>query len=129
MNIKWKNDAPGFGLDHITKVSVAGLRGLNQSGSLPGVGRDTHDAQNLWTREPLGTIKDFDYNEYIQDDRGLYRLIRQLRTDGLAFVTNVPGEVESLATIAIRIGPVKDTFYGRTWDGMSKANDQQPKRS
>lgn len=74
-------------------------------------------------------MKDFDYNEYMQDDRELYRLIRQLRTDGLAFVTNVPGEVESLATIATRIGPVKDTFYGRTWDGMSKVNGQQPKQS
>lgn len=108
---------------------MSGIRGLNESGSLPGLGRDTHDAQILWTKEPLVNMEDFDYNEYIQDDRELYRLIRQLRTDGLAFVTNVPGEVESLATIATRIGPVKDTFYGRTWDGMSEANGQQPKQS
>lgn len=122
MNIWWNNDVPGFDLDHVTKVSVAGLRELNQSGSLPGLGRDNHDAQILWTKEPLVTMRDFDYNEYIQDDKELYRLIRQLRTDGLAFVTNVPGEVESLATIATRIGPVKDTFYGRTWDGMFTVN-------
>lgn len=129
VNIKWKHDVPGFGPDHTTKVSVAGLRGLNQLGSLPGIGRDTHDAQILWTKEPLVNMEDFDYNEYIQDDRELYRLIRQLRTDGLAFITNVTGEVESLATIATRIGPVKDTFYGRTWDGMSKVVGQRPKQS
>lgn len=108
---------------------MAGLRGLNESGSLPGVGRDTHDAQILWTKEPLVNMKDFDYNEYIQDDGELYRLIRQLRTDGLAFVTNVPGEVESLATIAARIGSVKDTFYGRTWDGTSRVRHQSPRHS
>lgn len=103
---------------------MAALRELNQLGSFPGLGRDTHDAQILWTKEPLDDLKDFDYNEYMQDDEQVYRLIRQLRTDGLAFVTNIPGEVESLAKIATRIGPVKDTFYGRTWDGMSKSNDQ-----
>lgn len=67
-------------------------------------------------------MKDFDYNEYMQDDEAVYKLITQLRSDGLAFVTNVPGAVDSLATIATRIGPLKDTFYGRTWDGSSKVD-------
>ncbi|KAH7233011.1 taurine catabolism dioxygenase TauD, TfdA family-domain-containing protein [Fusarium tricinctum] len=97
VNIKWENDAPGFGEDHTTQLSVAALRELDQSGSLP-------------------DLQDFDYNEYMQDDREVYKLIHQLRTDGLALVTNVPGKVESLATIATRIGPVQDTFYGHTWD-------------
>ncbi|KAK2685761.1 hypothetical protein QWA68_015836 [Fusarium oxysporum] len=116
VHIKWKNDAPGFGEDHTTKLTVATLRELNQSGSLPGFGRDTHDAQMLWTKEPLPNLRDFDYNEYMNDDKEVYKFVHQLRTDGLAFVTNVPGKVESLATIAERIGPVQDTFYGRTWD-------------
>lgn len=119
MSIRWKNDVPGFSQDHTTKLSVAALRELDHSGSLPGLGRDNHDAQILWTKEPLDHLKDFDYNEYMQDDEQVHKLITQLRTDGLAFVNNVPGEVESLATIATRIGPLKDTFYGRTWDGMS----------
>lgn len=118
VDIKWRNDVPGFGEDHTTKLSIAALRELNQSGSLPGFGKDSHEAQILWTREPLDNLKDFDYNEYMQDDKQVYKLIRQLRIDGLAFVTNVPGEVESLATIANRIGPVQDTFYGHTWDGI-----------
>lgn len=108
---------------------MAALRELKQSGSFLGFGRDTHDAQILWTKKPLGNLKDFDYNEYMQDDEQVYKLVHQLRTDGLAFVTNIPGEVESLATIATRIGPVQDTFYGRTWDGMSKAKSQQSKQS
>ncbi|KAI7780230.1 hypothetical protein LA080_016315 [Diaporthe eres] len=107
VKIKWTNDAPGFGEDHTTQVSVAALRELTQTGSLPGFGRDSHETQILWTKEPLENIKDFDYNVYMQDDKQVYELIRQLRTDGLAFVTNVPREVESLATIATRIGPIK----------------------
>lgn len=125
MDIQWNNDVSGFSEGHTTKVSVAALRELNQSGSFLGFGRDSHEAQILWTKEPLDNLKDFDYNEYMQDDKQVYKLVRQLRTDGLAFVTNIPGEVGSLATIATRIGPIKDTFYGHTWDGMLKANCQQ----
>lgn len=125
MNIKWERDVPGFSHDHTTKVSVAALRELKQSGSLPGLGRDAHDAQILWTKKPLGNIQDFNYNEYMKDVQQVYELIHQLRTDGLAFVTNVPGEVESLATIATRIGPVMDTFYGRTWDGTPNTIGKQ----
>ena len=53
----------------------------------------------------------------MEDDKTLYKLIEQLQVQGLAFIANVPGEEESLAKIATRIGPVKDTFYGYTWDG------------
>lgn len=120
VNIKWKNDVPGFSQDHITKLRVTALRELDQSGSLPGFGRDTHDPRILWTKEPLHDMKDFDYNEYMQDNEAVYKLITQLRIDGLAFVTNIPGAVDSLATITTRIGALKDTFYGRTWDGLSK---------
>lgn len=129
VNIKWENDGPGFSDDHTTKLKLASLREIKESGSLPGFGKDTHDPQVLWTKKPLPKLKDFDYEEYMNDDAEVYKLIHQLRTDGLAFVTNVPGKVESLATIAERIGPVQDTFYGRTWDGMLKANGRQLKRS
>lgn len=129
VNIKWDNDAPGYGQDHTTNLSMASLREIVELGSLPGLGRDKHAAQVLWTTEPLPNLRDFDYDEYIKDDEQVYKLIHQLRTDGLAFVTNVPGKVESLATVAERIGPVQDTFYGRTWDGKLKANSPQLKQS
>ncbi|KAF4502023.1 Gamma-butyrobetaine hydroxylase [Fusarium agapanthi] len=116
VNIKLDNDASGYGQDHTTNLSMASLREIVESGSLPGLGRDKHAAQVLWTKEPLPNLRDFDYDEYIKNDEEIYKLIHQLRTDGLAFITNVPGKVESLATIAERIGPVQDTFYGSTWD-------------
>ena len=62
-------------------------------------------------------LPDFEYDAYIPDDSTLHELIRHLRTHGLVFIEKVPGLEESVATIAERIGPVKDTLYGRTWDG------------
>jgi hypothetical protein len=75
VSIKWENDAPGVGEDHTTELSVAALRELDQSGSLPGFGRDSHDAQILWNNDPLPNLQAFNYNEYMQDDREVYKLI------------------------------------------------------
>ncbi|SPJ75736.1 uncharacterized protein FTOL_05467 [Fusarium torulosum] len=91
----------------LQKLSIAALRNIVESGSLPGFRRNTHDAQVLWTKETLPMLKYFDYEEYIKDEMEVYKLIYQLRTNGLAFVTDVPSKVES---------PIQNTFYRRIWD-------------
>ncbi|OQO04189.1 hypothetical protein B0A48_10799 [Cryoendolithus antarcticus] len=55
----------------------------------------------------------------MQDDSTLLTALRQLQTHGLVFLTEVPGSPESVARIAERIGPLKNTFYGMTWDVRS----------
>ncbi|KAE8151443.1 hypothetical protein BDV25DRAFT_138863 [Aspergillus avenaceus] len=115
VKITWENDLPGYEEEHTTTLKVTALQDMVQSGCAPGMHRDTFTAQALWSTKPLN-LPDYDYERYMKDDSVLYQLVRQLRIHGLAFVTNVPGVKESLATIATRIGPVKDTFYGHTWD-------------
>lgn len=117
VSIKWENDAPGFIDEHTTQLSLDSLHRLNKTGSAPGSQKDSLESQFLWTLEPLN-LPDYNYDVYMKDDRALNDLVIQLRTKGLAFVTGVPGTEEALATIATRIGPIKDTFYGYTWDGM-----------
>ncbi|RTE82754.1 hypothetical protein BHE90_002753 [Fusarium euwallaceae] len=113
VNINWENDLHGG--THTTKLDLATLRGFSEPPSSP---TSCLPSQVLWGREPRKSLDlpDYDYDAYLKDDEVLYRVINQLRTDGLAFVTNIPGVEESLATIATRIGPIKDTFYGYTWD-------------
>ncbi|BCS27768.1 uncharacterized protein APUU_60816S [Aspergillus puulaauensis] len=115
VKITWNNDLAGYGEDHVTTLKLTSLQDMTQSGRTPGSHKDTFPPHELWTEKALN-LPDYDYDRYMKDDRFLYQLVNQLRTDGLAFVTNVPGLEESLATIATRIGPVKDTFYGYTWD-------------
>lgn len=116
VKITWNNDLAGYGEDHVTTLKLTSLQDMTQSGRTPGSHKDTFPPHGLWSEKDLN-LPDYDYDRYMKDDRFLYQLVNQLRTDGLAFVTNVPGLEESLATIATRIGPVKDTFYGYTWDG------------
>ncbi|CAG8099128.1 unnamed protein product [Penicillium nalgiovense] len=115
VSIAWENDVPGHRKEHVTEMSMAALRNIVQSGQAPGSHQDSFLPPVLWSQEPLN-LPDYDYDAYMKDDHTLYQLISQLRTEGLAFVTNIPGREESLATIATRIGPIKDTFYGQTWD-------------
>ncbi|KAF2019760.1 Clavaminate synthase-like protein [Aaosphaeria arxii CBS 175.79] len=112
VNIRWQSDIPSFKADHVTTIPLSKLRQLSTAGGPP---RDSLPPRVLWSKEPLN-LPDYEYGEYMKDDKVLYDLMNQLHEDGLAFVTDVPGKEESLATIATRIGPIKDTFYGYTWD-------------
>lgn len=110
----------GYGEKHATTLSITALRLMRETGYAPGSQKDEFPSPVLWSEKALN-LPDYPYDQYMKDDSVLYQLVKQLRTDGLAFVTNVPGVKESLATIATRIGPVKDTFYGHTWDGTLSA--------
>lgn len=116
VRITWQNDAAGYTPDHTTKLGLDALRNIKSSGAYSGSRRESFTPHALWSTEPLN-LEDYDYNTYMKDDGALYALMEQLRTCGLAFVKNSPGLEETLATIATRIGPIKDTFYGYTWDG------------
>ena len=52
----------------------------------------------------------------------LAKAIQLLVKDGLLFLSGVPKDPESVGRIAERIGPIRNTFYGRTWDVRSVPN-------
>jgi alpha-ketoglutarate-dependent taurine dioxygenase len=63
-----------------------------------------------------------DYNAFLNDDKMLHRVLLQLQIYGLAFFSNVPSvetEGVEIVNLAMRIGEVKQTFYGKTWDVKS----------
>ncbi|PUU84326.1 hypothetical protein B9Z19DRAFT_1070081 [Tuber borchii] len=75
----------------------------------------------LWDRELMGEdVVWLDWEEYFSaDDSGLYKALKALSVYGLLFLKNVPSEESSVEKIAQRIGPLKSTFYGKTWDVKS----------
>lgn len=46
----------------------------------------------------------------------------QLQDYGLVLIDGVPELETSVERIGERIGPLRDTFYGRTWDVKDKPN-------
>ncbi|KAI5370263.1 Putative TauD/TfdA-like domain, gamma-butyrobetaine hydroxylase-like, GBBH-like domain superfamily [Septoria linicola] len=118
VTITWKNDVPGYGSDHNTEIPLDMLQRILETGQpeivLPVLRRSLWDA-STYAKE----TEDFTYDSYMQDDSVLLKAAKQLHTHGLMFVKNVPESEESVVNLAERIGPLKTTFYGKTWDVRS----------
>ena len=54
-----------------------------------------------------------------QGERHLWEFISNLQTYGLGFIRNVPDRLTIVEEIAERFGPIRETFYGRSWDVKS----------
>lgn len=118
VHITWSNDIPGLDESHVTSIPLSTIHNILGNGrpvqarmSLP---RSLWDAQT-YTEE----THDFDYEAYMNDETVLFGALKQLETHGLMFITNVPESEHSVETVAQRIGPLKTTFYGKTWDVRS----------
>lgn len=120
VSVDWNHDAPGFDSEHRSELPINSLRNIAKSGVPPGPYHERLDNQTWWDAQSY-QLPTLDFESYMYDDATLYQAIRRLRTHGLIFVRNCPGVEKSVSAIAERIGPVKDTFYGYTWDGKLKS--------
>ena len=120
VEIEWHGDVQGYGADHRTRHSLDWLRrALSTEVDLRGGVR--HDDRVLWDRDTItARNKWIDYSDWMQADDVLFDALTHLNQYGLLFLRNVPESEESVVDIASRIGTLKDTFYGRTWDVRSK---------
>ncbi|KAI5212461.1 Clavaminate synthase-like protein [Aureobasidium subglaciale] len=117
--ITWKHDVSGYGPDHQTRLS---RNAITRSPHGPLTTMYT-SGKSSWHRQSFeARAEDFDYNEYMSDEKVVSDLLRQLHTHGLVFIKNVPEAESSVIETANRIGPLKNTFYGDTWDVRSVSN-------
>lgn len=59
------------------------------------------------------------YDDYMNDHEKFKEVMRSLRRYGLVFVKDIPEDVESVSRVSTRMGPIRDSFYGKTWDVRS----------
>lgn len=114
--ITWTQDAPGFDETHTTILSIDALRDLASVGAVSGPFQKALDPPVTWGRDD-DPARDVKFEDYMNNDAVLNHAIKHLHTHGLLFVTDIPHKEGALIDIATRIGPMKDTFYGLTWDG------------
>ena len=75
----------------------------------------------LWDKGVMAeNTKRIKYDDYMTDDRALFAALSHLDAYGLIFLYQIPDSEQAVEAIAGRIGPLKETFYGRTWDVKSK---------
>lgn len=61
-----------------------------------------------------------DFHRYMTVQEDYDRTLKTLYKFGLVIIQNVPEDPMAVERIGEKIGPLRHTFYGRTWDVKDK---------
>ncbi|KAL1975915.1 hypothetical protein VTN31DRAFT_4307 [Thermomyces dupontii] len=117
LRVKWASDVPGFDDSHISYFHARQLVG---PGSPTRKGLPVARHRKLWDREIMEKNQYWiSYEDYMNDDSQFAKAMRALSLYGLLFVKDIPDSREMVEKIATRMGPLRNSFYGNTWDVRS----------
>lgn len=75
----------------------------------------------LWDKKIINKDLMFvEYDDWMTSDKAVDAGVMMLQTHGILFIRNAPHSEESVISMSSRIGNLKETLYGRTWDVRSK---------
>lgn len=60
------------------------------------------------------------YDDFMHSPDAYWRALFDLEAYGLVFLKDVPRTEGAVADVGLRVGNLQETFYGRTWDVVSK---------
>ncbi|KAI5295399.1 hypothetical protein KEM52_001503 [Ascosphaera acerosa] len=121
--IAWHEDLAqphgyGNGGTHVSTYTAAQLRAL--AAPYRAAGDAATDYRHYWNGAIMARKQAwFEYADYMQSQGTLFDFVRALHRYGLAFVRGVPEDPASVNRLANRLGPIRNTFYGETWDVRS----------
>ncbi|KAF1808064.1 Clavaminate synthase-like protein [Eremomyces bilateralis CBS 781.70] len=126
VRLSWENDVAGFSSDHETVISKAFLADVLALQTKV-LREKTEDPQTQLYWDAAQMEKEnssISYHDYQSTAGGVFEIVDRLWRYGLAFLKDVPDEVDSIEKIATRIGPLRNSFYGTTWDVRSIPNSK-----
>ncbi|KAF8251447.1 Clavaminate synthase-like protein, partial [Wilcoxina mikolae CBS 423.85] len=121
LRVRWKNDISIPGVEVHESIYTPDF--LRRYSTLRNRVRARHNDQRqiLWDKRKMESdVLYISYSDYMNSDEALFRAVRQLSLYGLMFIRGVPeGQHDAIEGMAERIGNLKNTFYGKTWDVKS----------
>lgn len=119
VHISWEPDLPGFE-NHVSVYDSAfGEKNELLRSRLEATSNGPHEPM-LWTADTMSEHQlTVDYDSYMNSSLTLLSCLQHLRHYGLLFVQSIPSSTEAVTRICERIGPLKNTLYGSTWDVRS----------
>lgn len=114
LEVEWANDIAGYERNHTSRWNIKYLR-------KPILDPHEQTSPNMkplrWTSNLMNRLQHWvSYEDYMKDDAKFAAAMRNLSRLGLIFVKDIPDSREMVAKIATRMGPLRNTFYGETWD-------------
>ncbi|KZF23805.1 Clavaminate synthase-like protein [Xylona heveae TC161] len=122
LRIHWINDISGFSEAHTSYFTPQDLATYADKQSRALRARYNDLPRTCWNKALVSSKIDnlwLDYSDYLNSDESLYAALKNLHEYGLVFLNNVPSTENTVEHIGQRIGPLRDSFYGRTWDVRS----------
>ena len=114
--VRWKNDLPDLGAKHVSTYQKSVI--------VPHVKAPVQEfnkfATRLWDKIRMEEKMDpVDYATYLVSDASVLAVLERLKAYGLVLLRGLPPSENAVELVASRIGGLKETFYGRTWDVRS----------
>lgn len=106
--------------NHRSRFHPGWLRAHDYSNHAPLAARSR--AVTTWGAEFVGRIPSFDGIGVLEDERGLYKWLLALREFGLTRLCGVPTDERAIERVAARIGVIRETNFGRTFDVCAKTS-------
>ncbi|GIJ98213.1 hypothetical protein Aspvir_000328 [Aspergillus viridinutans] len=118
LQIKWSSDIEGWGPDHVSKYNATMLK--DQRANPPRSDTGKMRRRLFWDKKTMQEVQHWvSYEDYMNDEKAFIRSMRHLALMGIIFVKDIPDSREMVEKIATRMGPLRNTFYGPTWDVRS----------
>lgn len=119
VTVAWQNDIPGYENHHSTYTSHFITSSLVCPSRLSALHNRKQEIV-LWDQNIMATHSTpTDYKTFIGSSAALYRALITLQKFGLIFLCNVPSQSDAINHISNRIGLIRNTIYGSTWDVRS----------
>lgn len=120
LRVTWNSDVPGVPEEpHVSEYSAEWLKTYSSLRNRVRA-RYNDQSQVIWDKRIMERdVLWVEYKDYMKSDRSLFEALKALASHGLVFVRGIPDDSDAVEGLAERIGNLKDTFYGRTWDVKS----------
>ncbi|KAL2808559.1 hypothetical protein BJX63DRAFT_408981 [Aspergillus granulosus] len=117
LNLTWSKDIPGFKSDHVTKYNAADLYYPWELQWHSSHATGPERRRQGWDGAEMQELQHWiSYDDYMHDEEKFAVAMRNLSGLGLVFVKDIPDSREMVEKIATRMGPLRNSFYGSTWD-------------
>ncbi|OQE26715.1 hypothetical protein PENSTE_c005G08966 [Penicillium steckii] len=114
LKITWANDIPGYGEDHVSSLDFESLKAgpMNTHDNVSTATKPFH-----WGNKLMQGVQHWvSFDDYMSNDAKFAESMRNLQRLGLIFVKDIPKSRDLVKKISERMGPVRNSFYGETWD-------------
>ncbi|EEH39187.2 gamma-butyrobetaine dioxygenase [Paracoccidioides lutzii Pb01] len=115
--VTWINDIAGYDESHISTYSADQLTALSAGEKYF---RAKIRKRTSWDKSLIEKHQHWvSFKDYMEDETKFALAMRSLNEFGIMFVKDIPESAEMVEKIATRMGPLRNSFYGETWDVRS----------